>query len=210
MTKIVLVDAQPIVLYGLERLLDSEEEGFSVVAACSTTAEALTAVRKQKPDIVIVDVHTIGQEWRDFLAKVGGDDGPNLVVLTASIAEDELLQMMRLGVRGIVLKEMPLRLIAQCVRRVAEGGQWIERMAVGRALEKMLHPSRESASVELLTPREYDVVKLAAAGLRKEQIAEKLGLKTGTIKVHLHAVYKKLKIRNHVELLVFARDRGII
>jgi len=209
MTKIVLVDAHPIVLHGLERLLGSEEEGFSVVASCGSTAEAVTAVRRQRPDLVVVDIHTIGHDWRDFLAKIGGAGGPHIVILTTSIAEDELLQMMRLGVRGVVLKDMPLRLISQCVRRVAAGEQWIERLAVGRALEKMLHPTRDSGMLESLTPREYEVVKLAAAGLRRNQIAEKLDVTPGTVKVHLHSIYKKLDLRSHVELLLFARDRGI-
>ena len=210
MTKIVLVDAHPIVLYGLERLLDSEEERFSVVASCATTAEAVTAVRKHRPDLVLADVHTIGRDWRDFLAKIGGSGGPYIVILTTTIAEDELLQMMRLGVRGVILKEMPLRLITQCVRRVAEGGQWIERLAVGKALEKMLHPNRSTAMLESLTPREFEVVRLAAAGLRRNQIAEKLDVTPGTVKVHLHAIYRKLDLRSHVELLLFARDRGIV
>jgi DNA-binding NarL/FixJ family response regulator len=208
MTKIVVVDAHPIVLHGLERLLDSEEEGFSVVASCTSTADALAAVKKQRPDLVVADVHTIG-DWRDFLGRIGGEGGPHIVILTASISEDELLQMMRLGVRGVVLKEMPLRLISQCIRRVAAGGQWIERMAVGRALEKMLHPKRDGGRLETLTPREYEVVKLAAAGLRREQIAEKLDVTAGTVKVHLHAIYKKLNLRSHVELLLFARERGL-
>ena len=209
MTRIVLVDAQPIVLHGLERLLDSKN-GFSVVASCGTTAEALAAIRKQRPDLVVADVHTIGHDWRDFLAKIGGEGGPHIVILTTTLAEDELLQMMRLGVRGVVLKDMPLRLIQQCVRRVAEGGQWIERTAVGRALEKLLNPGRQASIRDSLTPREYDVVKLAAAGLRRSQIAEKLDLMPGTIKAHLHSAYRKLGINSQVELLLYARDRGLV
>lgn len=208
MTKIVVVDAHPIVLHGLERLLDSEEEGLSVVASCTGTAEALVAVKKQRPDLVVADVHTIG-DWREFLRKISGEGKPRIVVLTATVSEDELLQMMRLGVRGVVLKEMPLRLISQCIRRVAEGGQWIERTAVGRALEKMLHPKRETALIESLTRREYEVVRLAAAGLRRHEIAEKLDVTAGTVKVHLHAIYRKLNLRSHVELMLFARERGI-
>ena len=105
-----------------------------------------------------------------------------IVLLTAEIDEDQVVDAMRLGVKGIVLKEMAPKLLVQCVRQVNDGELWIERRLERHALERML--SREPTpgrSTSILTPSETNVVRLAATGFRNKEIAEKLFVSEGTV-----------------------------
>jgi DNA-binding NarL/FixJ family response regulator len=109
------------------------------------------------------------------------------VILTAAIDDDEVVEALQLGVGGVLLKEMAPRLLVQCLRKVARGEQWLEKQSAGRVLDKLLR--REAGTRELqnlLTQREFEVVRLVVEGLRNKEIAEKLHVSEGTVKVHLH------------------------
>ena len=116
-----------------------------------------------------------------------------------------------MGVRGILLKQMEPRLLVQCVRKVHAGDQWIERRTARLSLEKMLR--REAGALEiasLLTLRESSILKMVAEGLSNKQIGEKLFITEGTVKVHLHNIFKKLQVNSRVALLRYAQEKGLI
>jgi DNA-binding NarL/FixJ family response regulator len=209
--RIVIADDHPIVLDGLEQLFRLEDE-LEIVARCSNGVEALEAVLRERPDILILDLRMPHRSGLGVLRELK-EKAPDtrVVVLTAALDEDEVVEAIRLGVKGVVLKEMAPRLLVQCVRKVHDGGQWLEKDSIGRALEKMLNrPGSVPAGAGTLTPREVDVVRLVAAGLRNKEIAERLQISEGTVKIHLHSIYEKLQIGGRVELSGFARDRGIV
>jgi DNA-binding NarL/FixJ family response regulator len=209
--RIVIADDHPIVLDGLEQLFRLEEE-FEIVARCVNGLQAIEAVEAHHPDILILDLRMPQRSGLGVLRelKERGLD-TRVVVLTAALDEDEVVDAIRLGVKGVVLKEMAPRLLIQCVRKVHEGGQWLEKDSIGKALEKMLNrPGSLPAGAGSLTPREVDVVRLVAEGLRNKEIADRLQISEGTVKIHLHSIYEKLQIGGRVELSVFARDRGIV
>ncbi len=134
-----------------------------------------------------------------------------IVLLTAELDEDDVLKAVRLGVRGVVLKEMAPQMLVDCVRKVAAGEQWIERRSLTRALDRMLRREaglREVTSV--LTPREIEIVRLVAEGLRNQAIGERLRISEGTVKVHLHNIYEKLGIDGRVALTHYAREKGLL
>jgi DNA-binding NarL/FixJ family response regulator len=209
--RIVIADDHPIVLDGLEQLFRLEKE-FEIVARCTNGQQALDAVDAHRPDILILDLRMPQRSGLGVLRELKQRDfDTRVVVLTAALDEDEVVDAIRLGVKGVVLKEMAPRLLVQCVRKVYEGGQWLEKDSIGKALEKMLNrPGGLSAGAGSLTPREVDVVRLVAEGLRNKEIADRLQISEGTVKIHLHSIYEKLNIGGRVELSVFARDRGIV
>jgi DNA-binding NarL/FixJ family response regulator len=134
-----------------------------------------------------------------------------VVLLTVSLEEEQLVEAVRLGVAGVVLKEMAPQLLLEAVRRVHAGGQYLEGGIVGRALRRMVQ--REEAAREaarLLTPRELEIVRMLADGLRNRAIAEKLFISEGTVKVHLHRIYEKLDVGGRLELVLYARRRGLV
>jgi DNA-binding NarL/FixJ family response regulator len=134
-----------------------------------------------------------------------------VVLLTDSMAEDDLLEAMRRGVGGVVLKEMTAPLLIQCIRKVHAGDQWLERRSISRAMDKMLRREAGTREVtQLLTPRELEIVRLAASGLRNKAIADKLSICEGTVKMHLHRSYEKLQVDSRVALLRYAQAKGLV
>jgi DNA-binding NarL/FixJ family response regulator len=106
---------------------------------------------------------------------------------------------------------MAPQMLVQCVRKVHAGEQWLERRSVGRALEKLL--SREAGSREVagvLTPREIEVVRMVASGSRNKEIADRLSISEGTVKIHLHHIYEKLHLNGRLELARYAQDKGLV
>jgi DNA-binding NarL/FixJ family response regulator len=208
--RLVLADDHPLVLEGLESLL-SREGDFLILASCATGRETLQAVREHRPDLLVLDLRMPGGGGLDVLKGLREEGlDTRVVVLTAGLEEEEVLQAIRLGVRGMVLKEMAPRLLVQCLRKVHAGGQWLEKESVGKALEHMLQ--REAGARELsqtLTTREADVVRMVVQGLRNKEIAERLFVSEGTVKVHLHNIYEKLDIDGRMALVMWARDREI-
>ena len=159
-----------------------------MLAGCRDGEETLQAVRQFRPDILSLDSLMSCKDGLAVLRELRQVESPTRVILlTAAIDADNLLEAMRLGVGGVVRKEMAVPLLIQCVRKVYAGNQWLERHSIGRAMEKMLRREAVTREVaQLLTSRELEIVRLAASGLRNKEIASKLSISEGTVKFHLH------------------------
>jgi len=209
--RVVLADDHPLMLRAMEDLLRSEG-GFRVEAQCPDGEAALEAVRAHRPDILVLDVRMPRRDGISVLHAIKSEQLPTRVVLlAASLDEEQLIEASRLGVGGVVLKEMAPRLLIQCIRKVHAGEQWMERRAHARAFEVLLR--REAGAREIskvLTIREIDVLRMTASGLRNRQIAAQLNISEGTVKTHLHSIYEKLNIRSRTELILYCRDKGLI
>ena len=208
--RLVLVDDHPLIVRGLQSLFAAEPE-FEVVAACLTSIEGLAAVRTHRPDIVLLDIRMPALDGFAVVRALNGETiSPRIVLLTAEIDERATLEAVRLGVQGIVLKDMPSAQLLECLRRVHAGEQWVEQRSVGRALAGFVQ--REAGLREIsrvLTAREIEVVRMVAAGLRSAGIASKLHVSEGTVKTHLHRIYDKLNVEGRVQLILLAREKGL-
>jgi len=207
---LVLANDHPIFLEGLEDILRREPD-FQVLARCLEGQAALRAVRELKPDVLILDLRMPKMDGLGVLREMQEEKlSTRVVVLTAALDEDEVLEAIRLGVQGVVLKEMAARLVVQCVRKVHAGEQWLEKRSVSLALERLL--KREAAAREiagLLTSREIEIVRMVADGLRNREIADRLYINEGTVKAHLHNIYEKLRVNSRLQLTRYARDKGL-
>jgi DNA-binding NarL/FixJ family response regulator len=208
--RLLLADDHPIVLNGLEQLLRLEED-FQVLGRCVHGQEVVPALVKLQPDILILDIRMPGYDGFDVLREIKTRSvAIRVVILAATLTEEEFLDAIRLNVRGIVLKEMAPRLLVECIRKVYGGGQWLERTAAGAALDRL---ARREASqkelTEILTGRELEITRLIAGGLSNKDIAVRLFISEGTVKTHLHRIYEKLAIHGRLELGLFARDKGL-
>ncbi|HSD31088.1 MAG TPA: response regulator transcription factor [Gemmatimonadales bacterium] len=209
--RLVLADDHPIVLDGLENLFRLEPD-FRVVARCVNGEECLAAVRRYEPDVLILDIRMPRLDGLAVLRELRREKHPVKVVLLATaLEEEEVLEALRLGVRGMLLKELAPQMVVQCVRKVYAGGQWVEKQAFGRALDTLLRREageREAASV--LTPREIEMVGMVARGLRNKEMSQRLSISEGTVKIHLHNIYRKLKVENRVELILYAQAKRLV
>jgi DNA-binding NarL/FixJ family response regulator len=208
--RLVLVDDHPLIIRGLQALFALEPD-FEVVATCLTSAEGLAAVRSHQPDIVLLDIRMPDIDGFGMLRAMNSDPAsPRIVLLTAEIDDQATLEALRLGVQGIVLKDMPSQSLLQCLRKVYSGEHWVEHRSVGRALATFVQ--REAALREIsrvLTAREIEVMRMLAGGLRSAGIASKLHVSEGTVKTHLHRIYEKLGVDGRVQLILLAREKGI-
>lgn len=207
--RIVVVDDHPLILEGIERLLRLESD-MELLAKCVNAAEAIEAVRAHRPDLLVLDLRLPDRPGLDLLEEIAREGWEvKTVLLTGAVREDELLEALRLGARGVVLKEMAPELLVRCLRKVAAGELWLESEFLGRAVEGVL--ARDGVAGRgrrTLTARELRIVRMAASGLHNREIAEELAITEGTVKVHLHNIYEKLSVTGRVELTILARDQG--
>jgi len=130
-----------------------------------------------------------------------------VVVLTAADDEQLLLDAVGLGAKGLVLKATAPRVIEECLRVVHGGGEWLEVDGVDLSKRVARRKEVEAQLAETLTARELEVLRLASVGLDNQQLAERLEIGVGTVKIHLHHVYDKLGVQGRAELHRFLLDR---
>jgi len=208
--RIVIADDHPVVRKGLAEFLSDEEE-MDVVAQCSDGASALAATRRLKPDILILDLRMPDMNGLEVVRQLNQEAHTVPVLLLAgNISDGEVVEAMRMGVKGIVLKEMAPNLLVASVRKVAAGGVWLEKDAVARAFEKMLdqQEKREKVSTSL-TRREIEIVTMVAKGLGNRDIGEALFISEATVKTHLHSIYEKTAVKGRMQLAAYAREHGL-
>jgi len=208
--RLVLADDHPIVLDGLARLFDSEPD-CQVVARVSDGAEALAAVREHRPDVLVLDMRMPRMDGVAVLREMRQEALPTRVVMLTAMDNGDLLEAIRLGARGAVLKDMATKLLVRAVREVHAGGKWIEKGIATRAMGTLLE--REGAVEgfgDKLTAREVEVARLTAKGHANKVVAEKLSITEGTVKLHLHHIYEKLGVDGRMALVRYLQSRGLI
>ncbi|HEX4348725.1 MAG TPA: response regulator transcription factor [Vicinamibacterales bacterium] len=208
--RLIVADDHSIVLDGLRRLFESEGD-FEVVATCADGIAALDAVRSKPCDVLVLDLKMPGKTGLEVLQAMSQERlSCRTVLLTAALKDDDVVQALKLGATGVVLKESEPSALLECVRRVHQGEQWIDRETLSRAFGRVM--MRESATREAsrnLTPRELEIVRMIAQGLRNKVVAERLSISEGTVKIHLHNIYEKLGVDGRLELVLFAQEKGL-
>jgi two-component system nitrate/nitrite response regulator NarP len=203
MTRVLIADDHPFILAGLNAILRGTD--YQVVGMVPDGAAALEALAKLRPDILILDVSMPIQSGLDVLRtlRARGDDRP-IVLLTAGINDQPLLEALKLGVQGIVLKDGAQALLLTCLDAVRKGGRWIDQALLQRALDVSMQGGTADPMITL-SPREKAIAALVARGLRNREIGAQLGMTEGTVKVYLHRVYEKLGVGSRTELAILAK-----
>ena len=207
--RVVIAEDHAIVLSGLASLLALESD-LAVVAACSDGETAIEAVRAHEVDVLLLDLNMRLDGLAVMRALIKEGICPRVVLLTAEIDDDQALEAVRLGVGGVILKEMAPHLLMECIRKVHAGEQCVERKSVGRALDTLLR--REAGLRDLrqaLTNRELDIARVIALGLRNSKIGQRLSVSEGKVKSHLHHIYEKLGVNGRMGLLLLAQQKGL-
>ena len=208
--RIVIADDHPIVLDGLGQLFNLEAD-FELIARCADGEEALAAVRRDHPDILVLDIRMPRMTGLQVIREMRREESATRVILlTAALDEEEVYEAVRLGVRGLVLKDMAPKILMQAIREVHAGRDWIEPETMSRAMSRLLKKESGRPASSILTPRETEIVAMVTAGLRNKEIAARLAISEGTVKIHLHSIYEKLQVGGRMELSVYARDHGLV
>jgi DNA-binding NarL/FixJ family response regulator len=158
--------------------------------------------------VVVLDLTMPGRSGMELLRELHAmHSAVRVILLTARIEHEQVLEALNLGVAGVVLKESAPLQILDCIRRVAAGGQWIDQVIGSRTLDGLLRRQSGAArAAAVLTAREIEVVRMVANGLRNKEIAERLSITEGTVKAHLRTVFEKLGIDSRTKLILYARE----
>jgi DNA-binding NarL/FixJ family response regulator len=211
--RVLLVDDQELILTGLRGIL-RERFGFQIVGQRTSGADIVEAVAQLSPDVVVMDVRMPGVDGvtaTRALTAIGGT--PPVLVLTTFEDEAILAGALRAGAAGFLLKGVPAADLQRAVRTVAAGGSWLDPAVTGRVLASYRQgtaPVLPGAAVEVLTPREREVLALMGAGLTNTEIAATLVLGEGTVKTHIGHILARLGLRDRAAAIVFAFDHGLV
>jgi two-component system, NarL family, nitrate/nitrite response regulator NarL len=204
---ILIADDHPLMLDGIAGLLDVTE--FDTVARCTTGTEARNVIMETVPDAAVLDIHMPGLSGIDLLREARSKGwSTKMVLLTATLDPQPLLDAVELKVDGLILKYAASSMLLRCLRSALAGDQWIDKEAL-TLVTGALAAKRAAPSIPNLTPRERDVAQLVATGRRNKEIATELGTTEGTVKMYLHTIYDKLAIGSRTELAIFARNNGL-
>ena len=213
MIRVLLADDHNLVRQGIRTLLEISKD-FEIVGEATDGEEALALIEKTRPQVALLDVRMPKLTGIDVL-RAARIRHPDLgVILLTTFDEDAVvLEAVRLGAQGFLLKDVSLEQLAGAVRTVAAGGSLIlptvtERVL--RGLEK--EPTRfDSASMpDPLTPREREVLRLIAGGFSNREIAEASGTAEGTVKNQASSILSKLGVRDRTRAVLKALELGLI
>jgi DNA-binding NarL/FixJ family response regulator len=209
---VLVCDTEPIAIEGLRSLLESVE-GMRVVAAENTLEDAADAVEELQPAIVVVDkafgINAV-MKWVQTLK--AGNSRPATVAWSVSFCEAEALRFLQAGATGVVRKTAPLGELLNCLRTVASGGTWLEGGLVEAKVEGNLAAGApRTVGRSRLTVRELQVMELIERGRKNKDIALALGIRTGTVKIHLKHIFEKTGIRGRYELAISGlKQKGLL
>ncbi len=212
MIKILIIDNNILFREGLINLLQ-REPGIQVVGEAGSIYEAMEQSRGLEPDLALVEAEV--PDMDDFHGiRLLRAQHPRMqvVLLNAHISEDYLIYAVRNGARGYVQKNCSLAKFMAAIRALERGEAVIPRAMVGRLLDEFSRLSipGEQDNLNILTPREIDVLCDLGHGCSNRQIAEHLDIAENTVKVHVHNILEKLNLRNRRQAARFARFQGIV
>jgi two-component system nitrate/nitrite response regulator NarL len=210
--RVLMADDHAIFRDGVRKLLEIEND-IKIVGEASSGNECIRMLTKLKPDILLLDIRMPDKDGLAVLEEINFDSlTTRVIVLTAAEDDRDAVRAMRLGARGVVLKQSASDLLVKSIRRVQEGQIWLDNRVtaeVMRAFAKSSEgePRRDKS---LLSDREKQVVQLVAQGHSNKEIGQRLFISPQTVKNHLHNVFDKLGVSDRVELALYALHHQLI
>jgi DNA-binding NarL/FixJ family response regulator len=215
--RVLLVDDQPLLRTGFRMILEAEPD-MLVVGEASDGAQAVELVASAMPDVVLMDIRMPRMDGLEATRRIVGPhrDGPvKVLVLTTFDLDEYVMEALRSGASGFLLKDAPADDLVDAIRVVAAGDAIVAPKITRRLLDRFAAhlPAKDApapASLESLTDRETEVLRLIARGMSNAEIAEQLFVSETTVKTHVGHVLTKLGVRDRVQAAVFAYECGLI
>lgn len=212
MTRIVLADDHPVVREGLRKLLEAQGD-FAIAGEAEDGLAALAMIERLKPDVLIVDLVMPGLGGAEVIWQVARcSPDTRIIVLSMHDDESHVFAALRNGAHGYVLKSARPTEVVKAVREVVSGKRYLSPPLSDRALEAYAERARaaEGDFYDGLTPREREILDLAAHGLSAAEICAKLFISRRTAETHRNNAMQKLNLHSQTELVRWAVRKGIV
>ena len=210
--KVLIADDHAFFRDGLRKLLEGPDD-ISVVGEASNGNECIKMLDKFKPDILLLDLRMPEKDGLAVLTEVNFESlSTRVIVLTAAEDDRDVIRAMRLGARGVVLKQSASELLLKSIRQVHDGEIWLDNRMTAEVIDafKKSAESGQRREKPLLSDREKEVVQLVVQGFRNREIGEKLFISEQTVKNHLHNIFDKLSVSDRLELALYAIHHRLI
>jgi DNA-binding NarL/FixJ family response regulator len=214
MIRVVIADDQGMVRAGFRSLLESEPD-IEVVGDAADGEQAIAAVRRLRPDVVLMDIRMPGLDGLEATRRLVRDGTTaRVLVLTTFDLDEYVFDALRAGASGFLLKDATADELASAVRLLAQGDALLAPAVTRRVIEAFGQlPARDTAAVERLaelSPRELEVLRLLARGRSNAEIARELVVSEATAKTHVSNVLAKLRLRDRIQAVIFAYESGLV
>ena len=210
--RILVADDHAIFRDGLRKLLEASDD-TQIVGEASNGLECTKMLPKLKPDILLLDLRMPEKDGLAVLEEVNFETLPTrVIVLTAAEDDRDVVRAMRLGARGVVLKQSASDLLLKSIHKVYDGEIWLDNRMTAEVIDAFKKSSESGQRREkpLLSDREKEIVQLVAQGFRNREIGEKLFISEQTVKNHLHNIFDKLGVSDRLELALYAIHHRLI
>ena len=212
--RVVVADDQPLARAGLRKILDADP-GITVVAEAEDGLGAVAAVKRTRPDVVVMDIRMPGVDGLEATRRVLALDGdvPRVLVLTTFGMDEYVFGALRAGASGFLLKDVPPEDLIRAVHTVAQGDALLAPAVTRSVVERFNRVPEPSPAMrrqlDELTEREAEVLLLMARGRSNREIAAELVVSEGTVKTHVLRVLRKLGLRDRVQAVIFGYESGL-
>ncbi|APX01031.1 response regulator [Arthrobacter sp. QXT-31] len=215
MIRILLADDQTLIRAGFRALLNAEPD-MEVVAECGTGGDAVRLASRERPDVVLMDIRMPGTDGLEATRKIMADHGlagTRIIILTTFELDEYIAEAVRAGAAGFLVKDTEPEELLRAVRVVHDGDALLSPSVTRRIMAQLALQSRATAapvSLQNITEREREVLKLVGEGLNNAEIAERLVITPLTAKTHVSRIMTKLLVRDRAQLVVLAYESGLV
>lgn len=213
MIRVCLIDDQTLVRHGIRSLLELVDD-IEVVAEASDGVDGLERIRDCKPDVVLLDIRMPRQTGLDVLAAFKNSiELPPTIILTTFDDQEVVIEGIRLGARGYLLKDVSLEQLVGAIRTVASGGSLIQPAITERLVknvDRIVNDFPSLAPADPLTPRELEVLRMMTGGHSNREIAQAFQVTEGTIKNHVSNILSKMGVRDRTRAVLKALEQGYV
>jgi two-component system nitrate/nitrite response regulator NarL len=213
-TRVLIIDDHTLFRSGIKLLLE-RQAGFAVVGEAGNALDGVKRAKKLKPDVILLDLHMPDTSGLQVIALLR-EEAPlaQIIMLTVSEDAEDLLEALRAGARGYLLKNIETDFLLDAIARAAKAESVMSPVMANKLADAIRAPAKEishiDSGIERLTVREREVIIMLARGASNKEIARSLDLVESTVKIHVQGILRKLNLSSRVQAAVLAVERGLV